>query len=68
VYAKEGGRIFVLEYNLKLKMRDENRPIRVIISNSEGCDADALHLYKEQIRHRNYRVFVSLKGVIKNQI
>jgi hypothetical protein len=67
-YAKESGRIFVLAYIIKAKMKHnaDNRPIKVIVSDSEFCDADALHLFKQLTYSKRSRVFLSLKGATEN--
>jgi len=69
VYTREGGRIIVLEYHVrgKVKPKAKNLPIKMIISDSEACDKDALYLRSEMVSSKRFRVFISLKGTAMDQ-
>ena len=68
-YVKQGGRIFVIEYRFRARMKNnsKNRPIKVIMSDSEECDFDAL-LLSNDFTSKGFRVYTSPKRIKKNQV
>jgi len=68
VYMKDKKNIFIFEYRFTAKMKNnaENRPMKIVISDSEECDEDAFRLHRELSYYG--KTFVSLKRKINNQI